>query len=207
MTPMPIPAGLRAVDLMLQIPSDDFRSKYEFLKPLLLDRESREQFEFPAQYMFKDIPTTRRSDDYVGIALDEMDRHGVERAMIGVGIGDSDARRALKEHPDRFFGSFEVNPNLGMEAVRERVFQDMGRGSARWRLTWVLPIHLMIVGLLAAILIVSHLVMGLLILQGQASMRTAHQHSGYLTVAVVGIGGDAECESCLVFFFGAEECV
>ena len=26
--------------------------------------------------------------------------------------------------------------------------------------------------------------MGLLILQGQATMRTAHQHSGYLTVAV-----------------------
>ena len=43
---------------------------------------------------------------------------------------------------------------------------------------------LMIVGFLAAILIVAQLVMGLLILQGQASMRTAHQHSGYLTVAV-----------------------
>jgi hypothetical protein len=43
---------------------------------------------------------------------------------------------------------------------------------------------LMIVGFLAAILIVSQLVMGLLILQGQNSMRTAHQHSGYLTVAV-----------------------
>ena len=69
---MPIPAGLRAVDLMLQIPSDDFRSKYEFLKPLLLDKESREQFEFPAQYMFKDIPTTRRSDDYVGIGGDRV---------------------------------------------------------------------------------------------------------------------------------------
>ena len=26
-----------------------------------------------------------------------------------------------------------------------------------------------------------------------------------LSVAVIGIGGDAECESCLVFFFGAEE--
>ena len=125
---MPIPAGLRAVDLMLQIPSDDFKSKYEFLKPLLLDRESREQFEFPAQYMFKDIPTTRRSDDYVGIALDEMDRHGVERAMIGVGIGESDARRALKEHPDRFFGSLEVNPNLGMEGVRAlvRAHEELG---------------------------------------------------------------------------------
>jgi hypothetical protein len=43
---------------------------------------------------------------------------------------------------------------------------------------------LMILGFLAAFLLVSQLVMGLLILQGQASMRTAHQHSGYLTVAV-----------------------
>ena len=43
---------------------------------------------------------------------------------------------------------------------------------------------LMILGLLAAVLIVSQLVMGLLILQGQTSMRTSHQHSGYLTVAV-----------------------
>lgn len=43
---------------------------------------------------------------------------------------------------------------------------------------------LMIVGCMAAVLIVSQLVMGLLILQGQAAMRTAHQHSGYLTVAV-----------------------
>jgi hypothetical protein len=43
---------------------------------------------------------------------------------------------------------------------------------------------LLITGLVAAILIVSQLVMGLLILQGQVKMRTAHQHSGYLTVAV-----------------------
>jgi hypothetical protein len=43
---------------------------------------------------------------------------------------------------------------------------------------------LLILGFLAALLITAQLVMGLLILQGQASMRTAHQHSGYLTVAV-----------------------
>jgi hypothetical protein len=43
---------------------------------------------------------------------------------------------------------------------------------------------LIIVGFLAAVLIISQLVMGLLILQGQATLRTAHQHSGYLTVAV-----------------------
>ena len=43
---------------------------------------------------------------------------------------------------------------------------------------------LLILGFLAALLITIQLVLGLLILQGQASMRTAHQHSGYLTVAV-----------------------
>jgi hypothetical protein len=39
-------------------------------------------------------------------------------------------------------------------------------------------------GLLAALLIVAQLVMGLLILQGQATLQKAHQHSGFLTVAV-----------------------
>jgi hypothetical protein len=43
---------------------------------------------------------------------------------------------------------------------------------------------LMVVGLVSAALIIAQLVMGLLILQGRASLRTAHQHSGYLTVAV-----------------------
>src|SRR3984957_7532968 len=125
---MGMPAGIGVVDLMLQIPSDDFRRKYEFLKPLLLDEESRKQFEFPAQYMFRDIPKTPQSADYVRVTLEEMDRHGIERAMIGVGIGDADARRALKTHPDRFFGSFEVNPNLGMEGVRALVqaYEELG---------------------------------------------------------------------------------
>ena len=43
---------------------------------------------------------------------------------------------------------------------------------------------LMILGSLAAILIVSQLVMGQLILSGQAAWIKRHQHSGYLTVVV-----------------------
>ena len=125
---MGMPSGVGVVDLMLQIPTGDTSQWYEFLKPLLLDRESRELFKFPAEYMFKQVPTTRTSGDYVGIALDEMDKHGVERAMIGSGEPGSDARRALKEHPDRFFASFAVNPNLGMEGVRElvRAHEELG---------------------------------------------------------------------------------
>src|SRR5580693_4498580 len=34
------------------------------------------------------------------------------------------------------------------EALRERIFEEMGRGSARWRLQWILPIHFLIVALL-----------------------------------------------------------
>ncbi len=118
---MPMPSGVAAIDLMLQIPTADQKKRYDFLRPLLMDKESREQFDFPAQYMFKGIPTTRASSDHVGITLDEMDRWGIERAMIGVSSSSEDGVRALREHPDRFFGSYEVNPNLGMEGVRDLV--------------------------------------------------------------------------------------
>ena len=55
-----------------------------------------------------------------------MDKFGIERAMIGVAArGDEsrtdDSRRALREHPDRFFGCIDVDPNRGMDAVRDMV--------------------------------------------------------------------------------------
>jgi len=43
---------------------------------------------------------------------------------------------------------------------------------------------LMIFGVISALLIVSQLVMGQLILSGQAEWIKRHQHSGYLTVVV-----------------------
>jgi hypothetical protein len=43
---------------------------------------------------------------------------------------------------------------------------------------------LMIAGFLSVVLIIAQLVMGLLIVRGQTSLIKAHQHSGYLTVAV-----------------------
>jgi hypothetical protein len=43
---------------------------------------------------------------------------------------------------------------------------------------------LLITGFLAAVLIIAQLVMGQLIVNGQVSLQKAHQHSGYLTVAV-----------------------
>lgn len=116
---MPMPSGIGVIDLMLELPTDDRGTWYDFMKPLLMDQESRELFKFPAEYMFKAVPTVRESDDYIGIALDEMDKYGIEKAMISVRFGNPLGGRALKEHPDRFIASFAVDPNQGMDGVRE----------------------------------------------------------------------------------------
>jgi predicted TIM-barrel fold metal-dependent hydrolase len=100
---MPIPSGLKAIDLMMNIPDGDPTAWYEFIKPLLLDEESRKVFKMPAQYMFKDIPQIEDQKDYVQYAIAEMDKWGIEQAML----------------PDRFFPSYGANPNNGMEEVRK----------------------------------------------------------------------------------------
>ena len=115
---MPMPKDIGVIDLMLAVPGDDTSHFYEWIKPMLMDKESHEMFKMPAQYMFKDIPETGKQEDYIAYTLAQMDKHGIERAMIGVGkFGDTHAE-ALRRHPDRFFGSYEANPNNGMDEVR-----------------------------------------------------------------------------------------
>ena len=116
---MPMPRDIGVIDLMMGLPIRDPNRTYGFLRANLRDRESLEEFEFPAQYMFKDVPHPEPGDDPVAFLLDEMDRHGIERAMLGVSSGEGEAARALHAHPDRFFGSIEVDPNRGMDAVRD----------------------------------------------------------------------------------------
>src|SRR5688572_21290865 len=125
---MPMPRDIRAVDLMLNIPGEDQRGWYEFMKPQLLDRESREQFEMPAQYMFKDIPNVGPQADYIAYTVGEMDKYGIEKAMVGVAGDDTPNREAIARHPDRFFGSYHANPNLGMDEVRKikRLHRELG---------------------------------------------------------------------------------
>jgi predicted TIM-barrel fold metal-dependent hydrolase len=110
--------GVRAIDLMLNIPGEDQRGWYEFMKPLLLDKQSREQFEMPAQYLFKDLPKVGPQADYIAYTVAQMDLHGIERAMVGLDGSDSPNAQAVRRHPDRFFGSYHANPNRGMDEVR-----------------------------------------------------------------------------------------
>ena len=115
---MAMPGDVGIIDTMCGFPSRDRRQVYKFLAPHLRDEESRE-FRFPAQYMFKDVPPDLEDNvDPVAVVLDNLDRFGIAKAMIGVGPGRDDADRAMKEHPDRFIPSASVDPAHGMDAVR-----------------------------------------------------------------------------------------
>ena len=117
---MGMPADVGIVDLMLSLPMRDKAQAYDRFKGNYRDKASLEDFKFPAEYMFKNAPNDwGQEGDPIEVTLKEMDRWGVEKAMLGV--GSDDVARALREHPDRFFPSVGVDPNLGMEGVRDLV--------------------------------------------------------------------------------------
>jgi len=118
-----MPTDIGIVDTMIGFPHHDMRATYRFITDQTKDKQSKEQFEFPVEYMFKDVPEKklRDADDPISTTLAEMDRWGVERGMIGVGRGDDVGDRALKMHPDRFIASASFDPNQGMEGIRALV--------------------------------------------------------------------------------------
>ncbi len=125
---MGMPSDIGIIDLMLGIPSADPKPGYEFLRPQLRDRESLESFEMPVEYLFKDVPRGGGRDDFIAYTLREMDRYGIERALIAVSEEDKTAQQALRRHPDRFIASCQTDPNRGMEDVRhiQRMHEEFG---------------------------------------------------------------------------------
>ena len=66
--------------------------------------------------MFKSVPRYDEIDDPVALVLAECDRFGIRTAMLG--LGQEPAARAVREHPERFFGCWSIDPNDGMDGVR-----------------------------------------------------------------------------------------
>lgn len=118
---MGMPEGIGVIDLMLSIPTQDTSRWYAALNKGVTGSDSPELRKMPAGYMFRGIPEFKPGSDPVKTVLGEMDRYGIERAMIGINLDDDDSLRALREHGDRFFASYEVNPNRGMKEVRRLV--------------------------------------------------------------------------------------
>jgi predicted TIM-barrel fold metal-dependent hydrolase len=115
-----MPADIGIIDTMIGFPVRDFHETYGFITRQTKDRESREDFRFPVEYLFKGVPEgLREGDDPIGVTLGEMDRFGIERGMVGV--GDETGQLAVKRHPDRFIPSTHCDPNTGMEGIRKLV--------------------------------------------------------------------------------------
>ena len=120
-----MPSDVPVIDLMMGLPEGHKKDWYAFMRKGFMDAESSEM-EFPAQYMFKDVPKDIDENvDPVAAVLAEMDHFNIEKAMLGIGgradVDRGNVSRALKDHPDRFFCSYEVDPNRGMEGVRDLV--------------------------------------------------------------------------------------
>lgn len=108
--------GIAAVDCMIGFPSANARAHYDYLRAQAKDAESK-SMAFPAEYMFKGVPNQLDEDaDPVEVALGEMDRWGVGIGLVG--LGNETTARALKEHPERFRPTLEVDPNDITGAVR-----------------------------------------------------------------------------------------
>ncbi len=123
-----MPSDVGVIDLMMGIPEGHKKDWYQFLRAGFMDDESGDM-EFPVQYMFKGVPEDiEESADPVAAVLREMDHFGIEKAMLGVHFERNHSLRALQQHPDRFFGSFEANPNRGMKGVRDlvRAYEELG---------------------------------------------------------------------------------
>jgi predicted TIM-barrel fold metal-dependent hydrolase len=120
---MTMPQGIGIVDTMIGFPHSDMKDVYAFITRQTRDEESRESFQFPVEYMFKDVPEKKLtgSEDAVAITLEQMDAWGIERGMVGVVKAGDHGDEALRRYPDRFIASASFDPNEGMDGIRALV--------------------------------------------------------------------------------------
>lgn len=101
--------------------------EYAFITQQTKDRESRDEFSMPAQYMFKGVPDDLATDDPISVTLHQMDKHGIEVGMVS--MAKESGQRAVKMFPDRFVpqGS-AVDPNdiMGTLNRMTREYEEFG---------------------------------------------------------------------------------
>ncbi|MGH8977667.1 MAG: amidohydrolase family protein [Acidimicrobiia bacterium] len=129
------------IDTMIGVPvsREQQRHAYDFIRKQAMDRETQEM-EFPAEYMFKGVPHFEQVDDPLDMLVSLMDHFGIVKAPTGTGE-DPVSERALREFPDRFFGTCQVDANEGMEAVRklDRAVREHGVKAAHCWGTGLIP--------------------------------------------------------------------
>ncbi len=113
---MTMPTDIGAIDLMISFPKSNASKTYDYLRETTRgDDESTK--EFPAGYMFKDVPNKLdEGDDGVTVTIGEMDKWGVDMGLVGAGPL---TKQAQERYPDRFITSLEIDPNDITGTVRK----------------------------------------------------------------------------------------
>jgi predicted TIM-barrel fold metal-dependent hydrolase len=113
---MTMPTDIGAIDLMISFPKSNASKTYDYLRETTRgDDESTR--EFPAGYMFKDVPNKLdEGDDGVSVTIGEMDKWGVDMGLIGAGPL---TKQAQERYPGRFITSLEIDPNDITGTVRK----------------------------------------------------------------------------------------
>ena len=129
------------IDTMIGFPQprEEQAKQYDFIRKQTHDADSQE-WEFPAQYMFKGVPHYDRVDDPVEMLMQKMNQHGIAKALTGVPTSGN-PKTAMERYPDRFIPSVNVDPNAGMESVRalEAAVREHGAKAAHCWGTGLIP--------------------------------------------------------------------
>ena len=110
---MVMPSDIAVIDTMIGFPHGDMKATYKFITDQTRDSQSKDEFEFPAEYMFKDVPDKhfRDVEDPIGLTVREMDLWGIAQGLIGVTTKpDDQGAQALERFPGRFIPGTAV-PN------------------------------------------------------------------------------------------------
>ena len=106
---MPMPAGVGAVDLMIGFPSANARSHYDYLRAMTKDAGVDDGVPRRLHVQGRPQPLRRGRRPDRGHAAAEMDHVRRRHRLVGARTGDV-AKRALKDHPDRFVGQPRDRP-------------------------------------------------------------------------------------------------
>jgi predicted TIM-barrel fold metal-dependent hydrolase len=117
---MSMPTDIEIVDLGIGFPYTSVEQKmasYDFFRANLKDEQSKQEMEFPVQYMFKGVPdVVEEGTDVIEWTVEKMDAFNIRIARVGLSPNGLEARL---RYPDRFVLGMSVNPNDIMGALRQ----------------------------------------------------------------------------------------
>ena len=112
--------GIGIIDLGIGFPYRSVEEKkgaYDFFKANLKDKQSLQEMEFPAEYMFKNAPDVVDPEvDPIEWTVEKMQEFGIVHGKIGLSERGIEAKR---RYPELFSLGISVNPHEGVDALRK----------------------------------------------------------------------------------------